>query len=219
MTANNERLEILDMIQRGTINAQEGLKLIEALGETQDNLDEEYLLAKARIEGGTDPEAGDEFDPQPGLEDHEKWKKWWIIPVWIGAGITVFGGALMYWAWSAKGISIGFILAWIPFLIGVGVLVLGWNSRTGPWLHLRIRQKPGEKPRRIFISLPLPIRFIAWSLRTFGNLIPGLDATGLDATVLDEIILALGESSRAEMPLFIDVNEGDEGEQVKIYIG
>ncbi len=44
MTANNERLEILEMIQRGTINAQEGLKLIEALGETQDNLDQELTV-------------------------------------------------------------------------------------------------------------------------------------------------------------------------------
>ena len=214
MTTNNERLKILEMIQQGTITAQEGLKLIEELGETEDNLDQEYLLAKARLEGGVDPEVGDEFDPQPALEDLEKWKKWWIIPFWIGVGITVLGGALMYWAWFAKGISLGFILAWIPFLLGIGVLVLGWNSRTGPWLHLRIQQKPGEKPRRIFISLPLPIRFFAWSLQTFGNLIPGLNATGVD-----EIILALGESSRAETPLFIDVNEGDQGEQVKIYIG
>jgi hypothetical protein len=214
MTANNEHLEILEMIQRGTINAQEGLKLIKALGETQDNLDEEYLLAKAKLEGETDPEEGDEFDPQSGLEDLEKWKKWWIIPFWIGVGIIVFGGALMYWAWAAWGISIGFILAWIPFLIGVGVLVLGWNSQSGPWLHLRIRQKPGVKPERIIISLPLPIRFFAWSLRTFGNLIPGLNATSVD-----EIILALGESSQAETPLFINVNEGDNGEQVKIYIG
>ena len=214
MTSNNERLEILEMIQRGTINAREGLKLIEALGETRDNFDEEYLLAKARLEGGTEPEAGDGFDPQPVMEDLEKWKKWWIIPFWIGAGITVFGAALMYWALSAWGIGLGFILAWIPFLIGVGILVLGWNSRTGPWLHLRIQQKPGEKPQRISISFPLPIRFFAWSLRTFGNLIPGLNATGVD-----EIILALGESARGETPLFIDVNEGDEGEQVKIYIG
>ncbi len=214
MTVNNERLEILEMIQRGTINAQEGLKLIEALGEIKDNLDEEYLLAKTKLEGEPDSEVGDEFDPQPALEDLEKWKKWWIIPFWIGVGITVFGGALMYWTWSARGIGIGFILAWIPFLIGVGVLVLGWNSRTGPWLHLRIQQKPGETPGRIAISFPLPIRFFAWSLRTFGNFIPGLKGTGVD-----EIILALGESSRAETPLFIDVNEGDDGEQVKIYIG
>ena len=214
MTTDNERLKILEMIQQGTITAQEGLKLIEALGETEDNLDQEYLLAKAKLEGGPDPEVGDEFDPQPAVEDLEKWKKWWIVPFWIGVGLTVLGGALMYWAWFAKGISLGFILAWIPFLIGVGVLVLGWNSRTGPWLHLRIQQKPGEKPRRIFISLPLPIRFFAWILRTFGNLIPGLNATGVD-----EIILALGESSRAETPLFINVNEGDQGEQVKIYIG
>jgi len=75
-------------------------------------------------------------------------------------------------------------------------------------------KKPGEKPGRISISFPLPIRFFAWSLRTFGNLIPGLNATGVD-----EVILALGESAHAETPLFIDVNEGDEGEQVKIYIG
>ena len=214
MTADNERLKILEMIQQGTITAQEGLKLIEALGETEDNLDQEYLLAKAKLEGGPDPEVGDEFDPQPAVEDLERWKKWRIVAIWIGVGLTVLGGALMYWAWFAKGISLGFILAWIPFLIGVGVLVLGWNSRTGPWLHLRIQQKPGEKPRRIFISLPLPIRFFAWILRTFGNLIPGLNATGVD-----EIILALGESSRAETPLFINVNEGDQGEQVKIYIG
>lgn len=214
MTANNERLEILEMIQRGTISAQEGLKLIEALDETLDNLDEEYLLAKARLEGGADPEAGNEFDPQSALEDLEKWKKWWIIPFWIGLGITVFGSFLMYWAWSAEGIGLGFILAWIPFLIGVGVLVLGWNSRTGPWLHLRIQQKLGETPRRIAISFPLPIRFFAWSLRTFGNFIPGLQGIGVD-----EIIIALGESSQAETPLIIDVNEGDEGEQVKIYIG
>ena len=214
MTSNNERLEILEMIQRGTINAQEGLKLIEALGETQDNLDEEYLLAKARHEGETDQEVGDGFDPHPVMEDLEKWKKWWIIPFWIGVGITVFGGALMYWALSAWGIGLGFILAWIPFLIGVGILVLGWNSRTGPWLHLRIQQKPGETPKRIAISFPLPIQFFAWSLRTFGNFIPGLKGTGVD-----EIILALGESAQGETPLFIDVNEGDEGEQVKIYIG
>ena len=214
MTTNNELLEILEMIQRGTINAQEGLKLIDALGETQDNLDEEYLRAKARLEGETDPEVGSVFEPQPVIVELEKRKKWWNIPFWIGVGITIFGAALMYWAWSAWGIGPGFILAWIPFLIGIGILVLGWNSRTGPWLHIRIQQKPGETPGRIAISFPLPIRFFAWSLRTFGNFIPGLKGTGVD-----EIILALGESAQGKTPLFIDVNEGDEGEQVKIYIG
>jgi hypothetical protein len=108
---------------------------------------------------------------------------------------------------------LGFIFAWIPFLLGVGLVVLGWNSQTGPWLHLRIRQKPGEKPERIAISLPLPIRLFAWSIRTFGDFIPKLDTTGLD-----EVILALGDSSLSE-PLSIDVDASDDNEQVKIYIG
>ncbi|MCJ7715824.1 MAG: hypothetical protein MUO54_04800 [Anaerolineales bacterium] len=214
MMAYDERLEILEMIQRGTISAEEGLTLLEALGESQASLDQEYLLAKSILEGGVDPEMIDEIDSVSITEDLKKWRRWWIIPFWTGVIITVLGGSLLYWAWSSKGIGLGFILAWIPFLIGVGILVLGWNSQTGPWLHLRIQQKPGETPERIAFSFPLPIRFFAWSLRTFGNLIPGLDGTGVD-----EIILALGDSSKAGTPLFIDVNDNDDGEQVKIYIG
>ena len=214
MTVNNERLEILEMIQRGTISTEEGLKLIEALGESQADLDQEYLLAKSKLEGEYYPERVDEHNSVPIPEDFENWKRWWIIPFWTGVILTVLGGSLLYLAWSTKGIGLGFILAWIPFLIGVGILVLGWNSQTGPWLHLRIQQKPGELPKRIAISFPLPIRFFAWSLRTFGNFIPGLKGTGVD-----EIILALGDSSQSGTPLIIDVTDDDDGEQVKIYIG
>ena len=213
MTAEKERLEILEMIQRGTISAAEGLKLIEALGETQENLKEEYNLAKATFEEGIDPEVFQKPDLQLELDDFNNWRKWWIIPFWIGIALTVSGGGLLYWAWSAKGIGLGFIFSWIPFLLGVGLVVLGWNSQTGPWLHLRIQQKPGEKPERIAISLPLPIRLFAWSIRTFGDFIPKLDTTGLD-----DVILALGDSSLSE-PLSIDVNDTDDDEQVKIYIG
>ena len=129
-------------------------------------------------------------------------------------GITVLGGSLMYWAWSVKGFGVGFVLAWIPFIIGIGVLVLGWNSQTGPWLHLRIQQSPGEKPEEIAISLPLPIRFVAWALRTFGEFIPGLNTSGID-----EIILALADKSITETPLIVDVNDDEDDERVKIYIG
>lgn len=213
MIAEKERLEILEMIQRGTITAAEGLNLIEALGETQENLEEEYYLAKATLEEDNDPEVFQKPDHQLNLDDFNKWRKWWIIPFWIGVALTVSGGGLMYWAWSARGIGLGFIFSWIPFLLGIGLAVLGWNSQTGPWLHLRIQQKPGEKPERIAISLPLPIRLFAWSIRTFGDFIPKLDTTGLD-----EVILALGDSSLSE-PLSIDVNDSNDDEQVKIYIG
>jgi len=214
MTAANERLEILEMIQKGTISPKEGMKLIEAIGESLEHSEEEYIIAETELEDSFEPVQADVYAQEVDQEDLNKLKSWWVIPFWIGVSITVLGGALMFWAWSAHGIGFGFIAAWIPFLIGVGLLVLGWNSRTGPWLHLRIQQKPGEKPERITISFPIPNRFFAWSLRTFGSFVPKMNLSGAD-----EILLALGNYSQGDAPLTIDVDDSDEGEKVKIYIG
>ena len=214
MSAENERLEILEMIQKGTITPEEGMKLIEAIGESEENSEWEYAAAKAELESDFESEEADHLPQDIDQEDFNKLKSWWIIPFWIGVAIIVMGGSLMYWAWSAHGIGLGFVAAWIPFLIGIGLMVLGWNSRTGPWLHIRVQQKPGEKPERIAISFPIPNRFFAWSLRTFGSFIPEKNLAGAD-----EILLALGNYSQDEAPLTIDVDDSDDGEKVKIYIG
>lgn len=214
MTAENERLEILEMIQNGTITTEEGMKLIEAIGESEEISELEYSVAKAELESDFESTESNEFPRDIDQKDFNKLKSWWIIPFWIGVAITVLGGSLLYLAWSNHGIGIGFIAAWIPFLIGVGLLVLGWNSRTGPWLHIRVQQKPGEKPERISISFPIPNRFFAWSLRTFGSFIPDMNLSGAD-----EILLALGNYSQGGPPLTIDVDDSDDGEKVKIYIG
>jgi hypothetical protein len=93
-------------------------------------------------------------------------------------------------------------------------MVLGWNSRTGPWLHLRVQQAPGEKPERIAFSFPIPIHFLAWVLRTFSSFVKNADLAGAD-----QILLALGSYSQGDPPLSIDVDDGENGEKVKIYIG
>jgi hypothetical protein len=155
--------------------------------------------------------------PDPGpprSEDIKKWKRWWIIPFWVGAGITVIGGSVMYWSLSANGYGFWFACAWFPFLLGVALLALAWSSRTTPWLHVRVHQAPGEKPQKIAISFPIPIRLTAWGLRTFGHYIPHMEDTNLD-----EVILALKDVSEDETPLFVDVNEGENGEHVQVFIG
>ena len=214
MTSENERLEILEMIQQGTISPDEGMKLIEAIGESDEISEMEYATAKAELEEIVEPVGIIDYVQKVDQEYLSKIKSWWIIPFWIGVTITVLGGALIYWAWTTHGIGFGFVAAWIPFLIGVGLLVLGWNSRTGPWIHIRIKQNPGEKPERIAISFPIPNRFIAWSLRTFSSFIPKMNLSGAD-----EILLALGNYSQGDAPLTIDVEDSDDGEKVKIYIG
>ena len=214
MTSQNERLEILEMGPVRVPARAHFFKLIETIGESREASEEEYSQAKAELEENHKTDGAGDYAPDLDLDDLNKWKAWWIIPFWIGIAITVLGGALMYWAWDAHRIGFGFVAAWIPFLIGIGLLVLGWNSRTGPWLHIRIQQKPGEKPERIAISFPIPNRFFAWSIRTFGSFVPKVDLSGAD-----EILLALGNYSEGDAPLSIDVEDDDDGEKVKIYIG
>ena len=208
MVSENERAKILEMIEDGTITAEQGLTLLNALGEssgikpeiTGDDL--ESNLEKIEVDAEMDavdmltppiqstepknlspynivePSELDEnqsprftesevevIEPRsspPDSKEMNKWKRWWVIPFWIGAGITVIGGTLMYLAYSGSGFGFWFACAWFPFLLGVAVLALGWSSRTTPWLHVRVQQAPGERPQNIAISFPIPIHLTTW---------------------------------------------------------
>jgi hypothetical protein len=213
---SQERLEILELIQQGKISPQEGLKLISAIQASQEQEEQEYLQAREEMlypPSDDDQELPSDQAPQIDQDEMDSWRRWWVIPFWIGVGFTVLGGALMYWAWAAHGIGLGFIAAWIPFLIGLGIMVLGWNSRSGPWVHIRVHQKPGESPERISISLPLPVRFFTWTIRTFGQWIPDIPGGA------DEVLLALSRFSPGDPPLSINVDDEEEGQKVIIYIG
>jgi hypothetical protein len=252
MVSESERKKILEMIEDGTITAEDGLNLLNALDEgpvqitpeiqsggeefkgTRENhfenafeIDGSPLAEEETFDEGeyratyTDPEVfdddGEVLHPEPtppSDEEIEKWKRWWVIPLWIGAGITVVGGLLMYWALSANGFGFWFACAWFPFLFGVVVLALGWGSRTSPWLHVRIHQAPGQRPQKIAISFPIPVRLTVWGLRTFGHHIPHMGDTSLD-----EVILSLKDVAKEGTPLFVDVDEGENGERVQVFIG
>ncbi len=144
----------------------------------------------------------------PGLL---KWRSWWFIPFWVGAGIAVFGGALVFLAWLVSGFSFWFACAWFPFLLGVAVLAFAWASRNMRWLHVRITQKDGDWPAKIAISLPLPIRFTAWLVRIFGSRIPHIAGGNLD-----QMVIAL-ENTTPDAPFYVEVDE--EGDHVEVFIG
>jgi hypothetical protein len=139
-----------------------------------------------------------------------------MIPLWVGVVITVLGGIWMFGAMQSSGFGFWFVCATIPFIIGLFILVLGAQSRTAHWLHLRVQQPPGERPQRIAISFPIPIGFAAWFFRTFRKVIPGLDNVPED---IDGMLQAIKETTSPETPLYIEVDEGDGQEKVQIYIG
>ena len=170
--------------------------------------------AHAEQPADAEPPAAAATSPTALPADALKWKRWWMVPVWIGVAITVFGGLFMYLAMQSSGLGFWFVCASVPFVLGLLVIVLAWGSRNGPWLHLRIQQPPGERPEKIAFSLPLPVRPAVWFLRTFSRWIPDLKEQAWD-----EVILAIGDKTSPDNPLYIIVDEEETGEKVEIYIG
>jgi hypothetical protein len=231
MTENNERIQILEMVESGVITATEGARLLQALDK--DDRMEEILQngSEGSVEnedaGVSDnsipPTDGDESGAVSGevLEEVfepeiDKWRRWWMIPLWIGVGITIIGSLLMFWAYQSSGFGFWFVCSWLPFLLGVAIIAMAWGSRSARWLHLRVKQEPGEWPRTIAFSFPLPLRFAGWFLRTFGHFIPKVNNVDIDYGRMIEVF---ENNTTADTPFYVEVDEGDNGESVQIYIG
>jgi len=245
MASDTERRIILEMIDEGKISAEEGLRLIQALDESEEEevstesseapqapgdlaRPPSFRAHAVHVHHPPAPAPQDEPDQEeaapveedlaservslPG--DVERWRRWWMIPMWIGVTLTVLAGTLMFWAQQASGFGFWFYCAWVPFLFGVLLMLLAWGSRTARWLHLRVQQKEGEWPRNIAISFPMPIHLTAWFFRLFGDKIPGLRGTSVD-----EMILALDRTATPDNPLYVKVDEGEDGERVEVFIG
>jgi hypothetical protein len=236
MSGSAERIRILEMIERGAISAEDGIRLLEAIraGEADSGLEDGPLpapLDSPTAEADVQPAAmeppapeappaaevlhGEPLEPAPSLPpETARWKRWWMVPLWIGVSVTVLGGLWMYYALATSGVGFWFVCASVPFLIGLGVMALAVQSRNAPWLHLRVRQAPGERPAVIALSFPLPIRPAVWFLNTFGQNIPELQKT-----FLDQVLMKVGDQVNPDNPIHIKVDEGDDGEKVEIYIG
>jgi hypothetical protein len=229
MTEKSERIQILEMIENGVITAAEGARLLQAL-DADDRLEESMEYSEFSSTGDDSSSAEPGFSTPAGsfgvesgqvIEDvyppnFEKWKGYWVIPLWIGVGITIAGSLLMLWVYQTTGFSFWFGCTWLPFLFGVALIAMAWGSRTARWLHLRVQQEPGEWPQTIAFSFPLPLRFAAWIMRTFGQFIPRVNEIGLD---FDQLIQSFEDSTTPDTPFFVEVDEGENGESVQIYIG
>jgi len=224
MTNESERLQILEMIEKGVITASEGVRLLNSLqGEPEEaaNPQLSYIASSAAqhspmpevVVEEPAPEGKTSTTPFEFDAETRKWRRWWWIPLTVGIIITVVSGLLMFLAYQSSGFGFWFACLWFPLLLGVIVISLAAASRAMRWLHVRIHQEPGERPQTIAISLPIPIRFVAWVLRVFKPHIPNLDKTSLD-----EIILALDKTS-PDQPFYVKVDEGESGEKVEVYIG
>lgn len=200
MPTDSERMRILGRLEAGEINAAEAEGLLR---------EREEPAGTRRVAPGEPEEEKSEALPPEAL----RWKRYWLVPFFLGISGVAAGGWLMTLSFRPENSYFWLICGMFPFWAGVLVMGLAFASQKSPWVHIRVNTGQDEWPRRVAISLPIPLRVTAWGLRTFGGRIPQLNQTGVD-----ELLLALDEGKGLDKPLYIQVDEGD-GEQVQVYFG
>jgi hypothetical protein len=222
---DQEREQVLKMIENGTISPEDGLKLMQTLDQSP--ADDE--LPAVRVEastGSAHDETGKEnsnkaqdekssFDKDPRIDKVKSTvRRLWQIPLWVGVFITILSAWGMYSLVQAAKLNFWFYCLSAPLLLGVLVMVAAIGSRKARWIFVDVHQKPGEKPSRIFLGFPLPLKFAAWGFRTFGHYIPEMDRAKVDG-----VVQVIETGFTGEEPLVVNVDDGDDGERVQVYIG
>lgn len=212
---NQERNQVLKMIEEGKITPEQGLTLMQALDQQGPDAE---TVAAPNPPAGEDPHStppAQAPDPDPHIERLEAAaRRLWQIPLWAGVFITVLSALGMYAILRGPGMNFWFYFLLLPLLLGVALTALSAGSRAAHWIYVDVHQQPGERPAHIFLGFPLPLRFTAWFLRTFGPWIPDLQRTNVD-----EIIQVMESGFIGKEPLIVHVDEGDSGKRVQVYIG
>jgi len=214
---DEERNQVLKMIADGKITPEQGLHLMQAL----DQQGPVEIPATASQSTPMEPSGSPEQVNKPVMEIDPRLqrikstvRRLWQIPLWIGIGIIVLSALGMYAILRGPGMNFWFYFLLLPLLLGVLVLAMAVGSRQARWLFVDVQQKSGERPKRIFLGFPLPLKFTAWFLRTFGAFIPQLRKTNVD-----EVIQVIETGFAGDEPLIVNMDEGEDGERVKVFIG
>jgi len=211
-------MQILRMIEEKQITPDEGVELLEALSAGKEDTLAQFAATGEEVSAvplspAETPAAESEWLEEPAVPtapaDMPDFRHVWFIPLAAGGVVSAVGlGLILFIQWASPG-SFFLLCGWTPLLVGLAIVLLAFWSRTARWLHVRIR---GE--RRITLSFPLPLRLAGWILRLVRPYVPQLEKTGLD-----EVILSLDEGLAGEGGFYVDVQDGEAGEQVQVYIG
>jgi hypothetical protein len=212
--SSDEQKQILKMVESGRISAEEAMQLIKALEGSDTQLEIiEAPEASARAGKTAGPESS--AARQAGFEQVAiRARRLWQIPLWTGIAVSVLSAYWLYNLVQASNFGFWFYCASVPFLLGVLIMAVAAGSRTSRWLYVKVDQASHEWPRNIVLGFPLPLGLAAWLLRNFGHTIEGLGRTQVD-----EILQLISSGVSSKEPLIVQVDEGEGGERVQVYIG
>ena len=202
-----ERRKILQMVADGKISAEGAARLMRSLEEA---VEEEIQVIETESASGGERVNAAEFDQ---IRERARLFAW--IPLGVGIILTVLSAWWMFSIQQKAGLNFWFFCMTLPFLLGVLLIALGAGSRSSRWLYVNVdRSRQNDWPKNITLALPLPLGLAGWFLRNFGSHIEGLKGTKVD-----EVIMAISAAKTVTEPLIVNVDEGDGGERVQVFIG
>ena len=205
--SSEERKKILQMVADGKINAQEAATLMRAL---EDSTEEQIQVIEAEPSFGSEKTDAPEFD-----QVRRRANRFSSAFLSIGIIFTVLSAWAMFGIQKNNGLNFWFFCMTMPLFLGILLTMLGAGSRTSRWMYVNVdRSHQTEFPRNITIAFPLPLGLVAWFLKNFGGSISGLKKTNVD-----EIIQAIAMAKNITEPLIVNVDDGDDGEKVQVFIG
>jgi hypothetical protein len=201
-------IQILKMLEEGTITADEAAKLLSAVGpqETEAVRD---AIAEALPQGMPEP-----LSSTPPLV--KRFRLLFLVLFVISSVVTVllgYGMVAMYRT-ADRLITWGFVgmlLACVLSLLFAVLMLWLWQAR---WLHVRIRQQDGK---RLMISLPIPLMLTEWGLRIARRFVDEQTSGYLDMASTLMNTLRHGKETADGKPISVEV--GGESEQIQVYIG
>ncbi len=264
MKNKQDRLDILDQLEKGEITPQQAaealerdpeqifaeldspMKVLEAVESGKITADEaaEQLGKEARPElidedefnrvvhqanagskhphfeatlGSPPPTTAPPLPPRPHQEEGHPDDLNVRNDIWTGfiaAGTIIIALSTLWMTnrvTSGAGIDFWFFFAWLPFALGLLLLVTGWQSKVNPFIKIDVRSKSKSEKYRIQVGLALPKRFIAWGLHQYSKGKHGLSFDGMD-DILDKM-----QNGLSDEPILIHVD--DEDEDIEIVIG
>ena len=205
--SSEERRKILQMVSDGKISAEDAAKLMRALDEPAD---EEIEV----IEAGTGPRS--RVNETPEFEEvRKRAMRWAMTPLWAGVFVTILSAWGMYTVQQNAGYNFWFFCLSMPLFFGILLVVLGAGGMGARWIYVNVdRTQAHDWPKNITIALPLPLGLVSWFLKNFGTRIEGLKKTSVD-----EVVQAIAMTKSIREPLIVNVDDGDDGERVQVFIG
>lgn len=112
---------------------------------------------------------------------------------------------------NANGVDFWFFVAWIPFFIGLLIIMISWISKNSPWIKIRIHSKNNGNSRRFNFGFPIPKSLIIWGLQSTDKII----GKGMNSIELDGIFELL-EQGNLEEPIIIHIDDDDNNIEIEI---